>query len=89
MKRIRIVAFAILTACAFVTGSLAPTPVLAEKKKADPQKGKARKEADRKAKEAMKKAQEDKAKAKSGLLKGEKPKKDTAPVGDLKGEVSN
>ncbi len=89
MKRILAIAFAILTACAFVTGSLAPTPVMAEKKKADPQKEKAKKEAEQKAKEAMKKAQEDKAKAKAGTLKGEKPKKDTSPVGDLKGETSN
>lgn len=89
MKRILVIAFAILTACAFVTGSLAPTPVLAEKKKADPDKEKARKEAEQKAKEAMKKVREDKAKAKAGAMKIEKPKKDTAPVGDLKGEVSN
>ena len=89
MKRILVLAFTILTACAFVTGSLAPTPVQAEKKKVDPQKEKARKEAEQKAKEAMKKAQEDKAKAKAGTLKSEKPKKDTAPVGDLKGETSN
>lgn len=89
MKRILAIAFVILTTCAFATGSLAPTPVMAEKKKADPQKEKARKEAEQKSKEAMKKAQEDKAKAKAGKLKGEKPKKDTSPVGDLKGEVSN
>lgn len=89
MKRILVIAFAILTACTFVTGSLAPTPVMAEKKKADPQKEKAKKEAAQKAKEAMKKAQEDKAKAKAGSLKVGKPKKDDAPVGDLKGEVSN
>jgi hypothetical protein len=89
MKRILVVAFAVLTACAFVTGSLAPAPVSAEKKKADPEQAKAKKEADQKAKEAMKKAQEDKAKAKAGTMKAEKPKKDTAPVGDLKGEVSN
>jgi len=89
MKRILVFVFAVLTACAFVSGSLAPTPVMAEKKKADPQKEKAKKEAAQRAKEAMKKAQEDKAKAKAGALKGEKPKKDTSPVGDLKGEVSN
>jgi hypothetical protein len=89
MKRILVFAFVILTACAFATGSLAPTPVMAEKKKADPQKEKARKEAAQQAKEAMKKAQADKAKAKAGALKTEKPKKDTSPVGDLKGEVSN
>jgi hypothetical protein len=89
MKRMLVMAFAILTACAFATGSLAPAPVLAEKKKADPEKEKAKKEADQKAREAMKKAQEDKAKAKAGAMKVEKPKKDKAPVGDLKGEVSN
>jgi hypothetical protein len=89
MKHILAAAFAVLTACAFVTGSLAPAPVLAEKKKADPEKEKARKEADQKAREAMKKAQEDKAKAKAGAMKTEKPKKEKAPVGDLKGEVSN
>jgi hypothetical protein len=88
MKRMLVMAFAILTACAFATGSLAPAPVLAEKK-ADPEKEKAKKEADQKAREAMKKAQEDKAKAKAGAMKVEKPKKDKAPVGDLKGEVSN
>ncbi len=86
MKRILAMAFAILTACAFVTGSLTPTPVSAEKKKMDPEKEKARKEADQKAKEAMKKAQEDKAKAKAGAMKTEKPKKDAAPVGDQKGD---
>jgi DNA integrity scanning protein DisA with diadenylate cyclase activity len=86
MKRILVIAFAVLAAGAVVTGSLAPTPVLAEKKKADPEKEKARKEADQKAKEAMKKAQEDKAKAKAGAMKTEKPKKDTTPVGDQKGD---
>jgi hypothetical protein len=80
MKRMLAIVFVILTACAFVTGSLAPTPVLAEKKKADPEKDKAKKEADQKAREAMKKAQEDKAKAKAGAMKGEKPKKDTKPL---------
>lgn len=80
MKRLLAVAFAILTAAAFVTGSLAPTPVFAEKKKSDPDKEKARKEYDQRAKEAMKKAQEDKAKAKAGAMKGEKPKKDTKPL---------
>lgn len=89
MKRMLAMIFAIITACAFVTGSLAPTPVSAEKKKADPEKEKARKEADQKAKEAMKKAQEDKAKAKAGALKAEKPKKEKAQVGDLMGETSN
>lgn len=73
MKRILIVAFAILTACAFATGALAPTPLSAESK-ADPAKEKARKEHEQRAKEAMKKAQEDKAKAKAGTLKTEKPK---------------
>lgn len=86
MKRILAVAFAILTACAFATGSLVPTPVQAEKKKADPDKEKAKKEAEQKSKEAMKKAQEDKAKAKAGAMKAEKPKKDTTPVGDQKGD---
>ncbi len=80
MKRILAMAFAILTACAFATGSLAPTPVLAEKKKMDPEKEKARKEHDQRAKDAMKKAQEDKAKAKVGGMKTEKPKKDTKPL---------
>ena len=80
------ITFAILTACAFVTGSLAPSQVSAEKKKMDPEKEKAKKEADQKAKEAMKKAQEDKAKAKAGAMKTEKPKKDTTPVGDQKGD---
>jgi hypothetical protein len=80
MKRILVMAFTILTACAFVTGSLAPTPVLAVNKKADPDKEKAKKEADQKAKEAMKKAQDDKAKAKAGAAKGEKPRKDTKPL---------
>jgi DNA integrity scanning protein DisA with diadenylate cyclase activity len=89
MKRLLVIAFAILMACAFVTGSLAPTPASAEKKQTDSEKEKVKKEAAQKAKEAMKKAQEDKAKAKAGTLKTEKPKKDTGPVGDLKGEVSN
>jgi hypothetical protein len=80
MKRILVMAFTILTACAFVTGSLAPTLVLAANKKADPDKEKVKKEADQKAKEAMKKAQDDKAKAKAGAAKGEKPKKDTKPL---------
>lgn len=88
-KGVLAIACAILTACALMTGSLAPSPVQAEKIKAAPEKEKARKEAELKAKEAMKKAQEDKAKAKAGALKVEKPKKDAAPVGDLKGEVSN
>ena len=86
MKRLLAITFAILTACAFVTGFLAPTPVFAEKKKADPDKEKVKKEADQKAKEAMKKAQDDKAKAKVGALKAEKPKKDPTPVGDQKGD---
>jgi len=80
MKRLLAIAFAILTASAFVTGSLAPTPVFAEKKNADPAKEKARKEHEQRAKEAMKKAQEDKARAKAGAMKGEKPKKDTKPL---------
>ncbi len=86
MKRLLAIAFAIFTACAFVTGSLAPTPVSAEKKKMDPEKEKARKEHEQRAKEAMKKAQEDKAKAKAGGLKAEKPKKDPTPVGEHKGD---
>jgi hypothetical protein len=89
MTRILAIVFAVVTACAFTAGAFAPAPVAAEKKKADPEKDKARKEAAQKAKEAMKKAQEDKAKAKAGAMKVEKPKKDNAPVGDLKGEVSN
>ena len=80
MKRLLVVAFAILTACEFVTGSLAPAPVSAEKQKMDPEKEKARKEAEQKSKEAMKKTQEDKAKAKAGATKSEKPKKDTKPL---------
>ena len=79
----------IVTALTFAMGTLTPMPVFAEKKKADPDKEKAGKEADQKAKEAMKKAQEDRAKARAGVMKVEKPKKDKAPVGDLKGEVSN
>jgi hypothetical protein len=89
MKRMLVMIFAILAACAFVTGSLTPTPVSAEKKQADPEKEKAKKQAEQKSKEAMKKAQEDKAKAKAGALKTEKPKKEKAPVGDLMGETSN
>lgn len=80
MKRSLTTAFAILMASAFVTGFLAPTPVLAEKKNTDPAKEQARKEHEQRAKEAMKKAQEDKAKAKAGAMKGEKPKKDTKPL---------
>ena len=86
MKHIFAIAFAVLTACAFMAGSLTPTPVFAEKKKADPDKEKARKEHEQRAKEAMKKAQEDKAKAKGGAMKGEKPKKDTKPLtSDMQG----
>ena len=80
MKRILAITFLILTACTFATGSLAPTPVFAEKKNADPAKEKARKEHEQRSKEAMKKAQEDKAKTKAGAMKGEKPKKDTKPL---------
>ncbi len=89
MKRLLAITFAILTACAFVTGSLVPTPVSAEKKKMDPEKEKAKKEHEQRAKEAMKKAQDDKAKAKVGALKTEKPKKESAPTGEMKGEGSH
>jgi len=89
MTRLLAIVFAVATACAFTVGAFTPAPVAAEKKKADPEKEKAKKEADQKAREAMKKAQEDKAKAKAGAMKAEKPRKDTSPVGDLKGEVSN
>ena len=81
MKRTLALLFAMVVAIVFTIGSVAPTPVFAEKKKqVDPEREKAKKEADQKAKEAMKKAQEDKAKAKTGATKGEKPKKDTKPL---------
>jgi len=85
MKRILAMAFVILTACVFATGSLIPTPASAEKK-TDAEKEKAKKEHEQKAKEAMKRAQEDKAKAKAGAMKAEKPKKDTTPVKEQKGD---